>query len=488
MPGARRVRFSYALAAVTGLVFLAIAASAPAVGVLVFAQPVKLDAASSKAGGIGLPAGTEPRIARGPDGRLWVMTNGLDKQPEVFGSNAGGWQRVAFPHFDGPSPDVDIVVTRTGRLIATDLTSNGYAVRVFYSDDNGKSWTESKGTALADQDRPWLAVGPDDPQTHKPRVYLLFHNLFSGLAVSDMFVSTSRDGGRTFGRPVPIVLPGDPAFGDLACAGSSGPSGIAVDQTTGRIYTLWGTRTSKRLGACGAALPPGSVGISVEPSSRIWVGTSPDGSLGSWSTSLAVDESESQKILGMLFASIATDSAGNVYVAYPETPHKYPDYSGAAVKYRWAPPDLSHWSAPVIVAGAGGAGHIATHVVAGTPGRLGFAFLEGVIAPSGAATWFATAAQTLDGLSESPHFASESLASFPSYAGTATELAGACGSGATAGVQQASLCPRATDNFGLSLDADCEIVVVWPAVKNEADGTHAGTWLSRQTGSATLCG
>ena len=435
-----------------------------------------------------MPAGTEPRIARGPDGRLWAITNQLSGQPEVFTSvDAATWRRTAFPHVLQPSPDVDVAVTRTGRIVASELTSTGFAAHVSYSDDAGATWTQSKGSALVDQDRPWLAVGPDDPSTHQPRVYLLFHNLFSGFTVTDMFVSTSRDGGATFGPPVPIVVPGDPAFPDLMCGGSSGPSGIAVDRTTGRIYVAWGSRTSPRLGTCGDSVPPGAIGFSVEPSTRIWVATSEDGSPGSWRTSLAVDESKTKKTLGMLFASLAVDTAGNVYLAYPETPNPWPDYVGAAVKYRWTPPGLAHWSPPVTVAAPGGAGHLTVHVVAGSPGRLGFAYLAGAERPGAAPAWFATAAQTIDGLTPSPHVTQLTLASFPSYTGTATELAGACGSGPLAGIQQGLLCPRASDNFGLTIDASCGLVVIWPAIINEADGAHAGTWASAQTGGSGFC-
>jgi len=189
----------------------------------------------------------------------------------------------------------------------------------------------------------------------------------------------------------------------------------------------------------------------------------------------------------MLFASIALDTAGNVYLAYPETPRPWPDYTGAAVRYRWARPGLARWSRPVTVAAFGGAGHLTVHVVAGSPGRLGFAYLTGVERPGRAPLWFATAAQTTDGLSPFPRVAAVTLAAFPSYVGTATELAGACGSGPLAGLQQGVLCPRASDNFGLTTDAFCRLVVVWPAIINEADRAHAGTWASSQTGGAGLC-
>ena len=58
-------------------------------------------------------------------------------------------------------------------------------------------------------------------------MYLLFHNLASGNVQHNMFVSTSKDGGATFGPPIPITLPPGEAYRDLQCADSGGPSTIS---------------------------------------------------------------------------------------------------------------------------------------------------------------------------------------------------------------------------------------------------------------------
>ena len=451
------------------------------------AAPVFLDSLSSQSATF-LPTGTEPRAAVGPDGRRWVITNNAAGAPEIFGSVDGSaWSRAgAFPQPASPSPDVDLVVTRTGRLVAVELDGAGFSAAVSYSDDGGATWQNSPGPALIDQDRPWLAVGPDDPGTGEPLVYLLYHNVVAGAAIMNVFVSTSTDGGASFGAPVPVTLPGSQAFADLQCGDSSGPSGIAVNRASGRIYVAWGTRTSA-LGGCGASIPPGVYQVSIESPTRVWVATSADGSPGSWTTSLAVDESSSGKIVGVLWSPIALDSAGNIYVAYPETPNPYPDYRGAAVRYRWAPADLARWSAPVTVAPADAAGHFSVHVVAGAPGKLDFAYFSGRERQGASPAWFVTVAQTLDGLSDSPHFTEIAVANFPSYTGTLTELAGACGSGPTAGIEQGTLCPRAADNFGLALDRACRYIVTWPVIENDADRSHAGTWVATQNGGPIIC-
>ena len=317
-------------------------------------------------------AGTEPRVTVDPADNRWIITNDATSGDAiVFGSHDGGasWTRTAAEPANQTSAsiDTDIVSTHTGRLIASELDFGGINFRLSYSDDGGKTWTPSSGSELADTDRQWLAVGPDDPVTHQPRVYLLFHNLASGTVTHNMFVQTSTDGGASFGPPVAITSPPSQAWQDLQCSDSGGPSNIFVNQQTGRVYAVWGTRTAMAAGGCGASVF-GPFEVNVVAATRVWVATSPDGSAGSWTTSIAVDDSATNQIVGMQLSPGAVDNQGNVYVTYPESQHAYPDYSGAAIKYVSAPGDLSRWSKPVTVAPAGGAGHLLTHIAAGYPG------------------------------------------------------------------------------------------------------------------------
>ncbi|HEV3129792.1 MAG TPA: sialidase family protein, partial [Solirubrobacteraceae bacterium] len=191
-------------------------------------------------------------MAVAPDGTEYVVSgpstdSSAPSAPvRVYASHDHGrtWKAtVGDPVQVQPSADVDIVVTRTGRLVVVELDSAGLNLVVSYSDDGGRTWTASTGAArIADQDRPWLAVGPDDPATHEPRVYLLFHNAFSGNATENMYVETSSDGGASFGIPVALTVPGSAAFSDLQCGDTTGPSSVAVNPRTGRIYAFWVTR------------------------------------------------------------------------------------------------------------------------------------------------------------------------------------------------------------------------------------------------------
>ena len=460
------------------------------------------------AGAVRLPGsdgGTEPRVTVTPDGRRWVVSNHNGTAVVYESTDGVHWSKTATDPSDQqlPSIDVDIVSTRTGRLIAVELDFVAISLITSYSDDGGRTWTPTasfplapplNGTQLADQDRPWLAVGPDDPGTHQPRVYLLFHNLLSGAATHQMWVVTSTDGGATWGLPTPTTLPGSQAWLDLQCADSGGPSNIVVNQTTGQVYAVFGTRSSV-LGGCGASVT-GPFEINVVAATRVWVATAPaDGTTnaGQWTQSLAVDDSASNHIVGMQLAPGAVDKAGNVYVFYPESPNAYPDYDGAALRYVHASADLSAWSAPVTVAPSGGAGHLLPHIVAGDPGKLDFAYFSGETQATGEPLWYATAAQTLDGLSATPHIEETRLSPVATYQWTGSHMMGACGSGPAAGVQNGFECSRSTDVWGIALDAQCRAVVTWPVQSNGSDGATPnahdteGTYVAVQTSGPALC-
>jgi hypothetical protein len=382
-----------------------------------------------------------------------------------------------------PSIDVDIVTTRTGRIIATELDfGGGLTFRTSYSDDGGKTWIVSSGTRDADMDRQWLATGPDDPTTHQPTVYLLFHNLFSGTATHNMWVMRSNDNGATFGPPIPVTLPGSQAWLDLQCADSGGPSSLAVNQKTGRIYAFWGTRGSS---AGGCAAQPFEV--NVVAATKVWAATSPDDSLGSWVQSSVVDDTAAGNIVGMQLSPGTLDRAGNVWVTYPESPHGYPNYDGAAIRVRWAPPDLSRWSNPITIAPAGGAGNVLAHIIAGDPGKIAVAYYAGLPAPKASPAWYLRVARSDDALGVGPHVATDDVSHVPAYTGTASELMGACGSGPVAGIENGLACGRSTDVWGIALDRQCFVHVTWPSVENEAPGASPGTFVSSQVAGSGLC-
>jgi BNR repeat-like domain len=461
---------------------------------------------------------SEPRIAVGPDGKYWAVTNADDKlgTAAVYGSGDKGahFQQTPNPPAGqtSPTPDVDIVVLPSGRIIASELDDAGINFPTAYSDDGGKTWTASVGsTQLADQDRQWFAYGPKDPKTGQYPVYLLYHNLASGQAQHNMFVSTSTDSGATFGPPIPITLPGEDAYTDLQCADSGGPSTIFVNQNDGTIYAEFTTRASNitgvpvDAGGCGTIASGQPLEFNIVAATRVWLAQSTDGGQ-TWTNSLAVDDSPSGKIVSMQVAYGGLDSTGRIYVAYPESPREYPDYSAAAVRYKFASPskdgDLK-WSAPRTFAdsASNAPGHVLVHMVAGQPGQLEGFYWTGEARAGKKPVWYMTAAQTSNGLDANPTVSEARMSDVPTDVGTAPELMGACTNfGPVTGIVNGLACGRSPDVWGVALDpSTCRPTVVWPAVNvkddpsttdddpDKAAGSDPGTFVSTQTGGPTLC-
>ncbi|MEA2374459.1 MAG: hypothetical protein QOD53_922 [Thermoleophilaceae bacterium] len=465
----------------------------------------------------GLPW-AEPRIAFGLDGKSWVVTNReeADGKAIVLGSpDALHWK--ATPGLPAgqtsATPDVDILSMPNGRLLASELDDAGINFPTSWSDDKGKTWTASTGsTQIADQDRQWFAYGPPAPGSNEPRVYLLFHNLASGQAQHNMFVATSTDGGKSFGVPIPVALPGSDAYLDLQCADSGGPSAIWVNQHDGTVYAEYTTRaTPTQAGDTGGCTGPASnqpFEFNIVAATRVWVAQSNDGGQ-TWTNSLAVDDAKSGQIVSMQVASGGLDRAGNVYVAYPEGPlgRIYPDYSGAGVKYKHARPAKDgnlQWSPAktLVPADKSLPGNVLVHMQAGDPGRLIAEYWRGKARKGKEPVWFMTASETTDGLSSKPHVKESRISDVPADTGTASELMGACHQefSVVSGIVNGLACGRSPDVWGVVGNADCRAESVWPAVDAQDDpndssskppkvaGNNPGTWVTLQTGGPSLCG
>ncbi|MDQ1715960.1 MAG: repeat-like domain [Frankiaceae bacterium] len=461
---------------------------------------------------------SEPRIAVGPDGKYWAVTTADDDLGNAFvyssADKGQNFARVPSPIAgqNAPTPDVDIVVLPSGRIIASELDTAGVNFPTSYSDDGGKTWTASVGaTQLADQDRQWFAYGPMDKQTHQYPVYLLYHNLASGQAQHNMFVSTSTDSGATFGPPIPITLPGEDAYSDLQCADSGGPSTIFVNQNDGTIYAEFTTRASPTpagdLGGCATAAAGQPFEFNIVAATRVWLAQSTDGGL-TWTNSLAVDDASTGQIVSMQVAYAGLDTTGRIYVAYPESPKGkvYPDYGGAAVKYTFASAAKDgnlKWQAPrtIVPPDANAPGHVLVHMVVGQPGQLMGFYWTGTARTDKDPVWHMTAAQTNNGLDANPTITEARMSDIPTDVGTAQKLMGACvDAGPVSGVISGLACNRSPDVWGVALDpATCKPTVVWPAVdvtdnpniatddKTTAAGSNPGTFVSTQRGGPTLC-
>ena len=501
-----------------GVWVIAVALAAGLVGTAEAAAKLRFKSVrvQKRPGDGGLPW-AEPRNAVGPDGWSWVVTNrhAADGAAIVLGSPDGLHWKVTTGLPAGQTvatPDTDIVAMPSGRLLASELDEAGINFPTSWSDDRGKTWTASTGsTQVADQDRQWFAYGPKDPQTKKPRVYLLYHNLASGQAQHNMFVATSTDGGESFGAPIPVTLPGSDAYTDLQCADSGGPSAIWVNEHDGTVYAEFTTRASPTpggdLGGCGTILTGQPFEFNIVAATRVWLAQSTDGGQ-TWTNSLVVDDAKSGQIVSMQVASGGLDRAGNVYIAYPEGPlgRQYPDYSGGGVRYKWARPasdgDLK-WSAAKTFVGASkkAPGNVLVHVQAGDPGRLIAEYWRGQVRPGKKPVWHMYASMTTNGFAANPKVVETRVAGVPTDTGTASDLMGACTSGSpVSGVINGLACGRSPDVWGLTADHRCRAESVWPAVDTFDDpddtsdnpkrvkGNKPGTWVSLQSGGPSICG
>src|SRR3954454_8691922 len=445
---------------------------------------------------------SEPRIATGPDGTLWATTNDASSAAGiVFFSKDGGhtWTRTPTdpPLQINPSPDVDIVVTPTGRVIATELDESALNFPTAYTDDGGKTWNQSVGgNMLADQDRQWLAVGAKDPQSGQYKVYLLFYNLASGNATHNMFVSTSTDNGATFGPPIPITSPPEDAWKDLQCADSGGPSTIFVNQRTGTVYAEFTTRATPTqggdLGGCATPAAGQPLEFNIVAGTRVWISQSNDGGQ-TWKNSLAVDDSPTSQIVSMQVAYAGLDTAGNIYVLYPESKGAYPDYSGGGVKYKFAAPNSDatklQWSGGQTLAQPSGPGHVLVHLAIGEPGQIQAAYWSGFDGgPGGKPVWYMTSATVLNAFDSQPSVTENRMSNVPADIGTASELMGACvQAGPISGIMNGIACGRSRGVWGVAVSRSCMPMWVWRAVDATASGNDPGTWVSTQTGGASLC-
>jgi hypothetical protein len=94
---------------------------------------------------------SEPRASILANGDRYLDTNATDGTEAIFRSSDGlHWTKTTSPPQQTiTTTDVDIVTTRTGRVIASELDYAGINFRTAYSDDHGKTWTTRRHTSRA---------------------------------------------------------------------------------------------------------------------------------------------------------------------------------------------------------------------------------------------------------------------------------------------------------------------------------------------------
>ena len=210
---------------------------------------------------------------------------------------------------------------------------------------------------------------------------------------------------------------------------------------------------------------------------RVGVASSPDGSLGSWTSSLAYDAAP--RTISASFESAGVDKAGNVFVAFAETAHGYPSFGQASIRYVWSRSGGTAWSAPVTVTAGAPIGTYDPTLVTTGIGRLAIAYFLGKPATP-QPSWTLRLATVKGATSAHPVVTHTVIDDRIAYRDSADSMGGSCsGSGPLAGLQNGFVCNRANDDFGLALDKHCRLVVVYPMV-----ATKAGTWVATQRSAA----
>jgi hypothetical protein len=102
--------------------------------------------------------------------------------------------------------------------------------------------------------------------------------------------------------------------------------------------------------------------------------------------------------------------------------------------------------------------------------------------------WFVRSARVSGARTSAPQIVDSQVSGIPAYAQSPNAMGGSCSSGPLSGLENGFLCDRATDDWGIALDAQCFLTVTFPTVKNDVPGSDPGTFVSTQTGGSRACG
>src|SRR2546421_5494417 len=147
-------------------------------------------------------------VARSDDGgRSFVQTPIVN----LFGNDIGD----VHVRVGGPTPCATPMANclpGTHRVYVTSLEKLPLTLQTHlaYSDDRGAHWTINDLAAFNPSliDRPWMAVYPSPVSANQDQVYISYHDF----SASQINVTTSHDGGQTFGPSVDVLAQNGLAF------------------------------------------------------------------------------------------------------------------------------------------------------------------------------------------------------------------------------------------------------------------------------------
>lgn len=366
-----------------------------------------------------------PMIAARGD-RVAVAT----PRPVLWASRDGG-RSFAAPQspnaLSGPCTDplagpADVAVAADGALFAVQhCFALGGAVLIWRSADGGASWAPPSGGRLqviaAGMAASVVTADPVDPR----RIYVVGE----AADLTTLIVWKSTDGGRSF-APRPINVPR--SLRQVADDGPSIPTRLLVDPTDRRrLYVLWWAIAKREL-----AQLQGLEGLhDYEFATKAFAAVSTDAG-SSWSVRKIIDTGgpppslpppshEQYDDLANWLPAGAVDGAGTVYFAVAE---QRPHAPGAHIMLMSSRDHGATWSERTQV-DQGQNATFAPALVAGSPGRVGIAFLQAdrPAALDKQAQWSTRYAFGAEADSARPRFI-ESSASGPVLTGAVCPLAG----------------------------------------------------------------
>src|SRR4051794_11470184 len=261
--------------------------------------------------------GGEPSIAGGPEGNLYVSypsNSGMSFYRSL--DSGASWEKGGIA--DPGSGDTAVNVDSTGAVYQANLNGDEDTLPlqadVWKSFDFGKTWPQ-RGAGPDEEDstgnpflvdRQWTdTYVPPGKGTNDADVYMEYHDFLP----SQVWVSKSTDGGKTFGTPVPVSASSPEAEADTFC--NSIPGGVKVVQSgphAGRIYAAWLAADPITSAATGCNE------TQMDTFHTVWIAWSDDGG-ASWTPQLVFDGGFGHDA-STLFADMTLDSAGNPYIAF----------------------------------------------------------------------------------------------------------------------------------------------------------------------------
>ena len=306
-----------------------------------------------------------------------------------------------------PSGDADALVSFDDAFYADNLCTAGPTNLSYTSKDFGATWSgAAQGLpteAGSESDRQWYAIDPKNPGV----LYMSYHDFQN----ANIWVLKSTDYGQSFTQQVPVTITAsnfvDTAFGNT----SARPVVDPIDPNI--VSLIYGSNTAQK----SATALPTNTDFDL---TQFYMAQSHDGGM-SWTNTKLLDANEAfpydgtnDNTVAHQFINAAIDTAGNIYLLFSL---RLGSGTETHMMYTTVPRGSVKASTPVQVDSGGLGANVFGWIAAGDPGRADISWY-GSLSPDNndvSSNWFEMFAQTLDGLSDSPHFVQSRVSPKPMH-------------------------------------------------------------------------